>query len=109
MLTKRVIPCLDVHDGRVVKGVSFVNLRDAGDPVQLAASTIAEGADELVFSTSPPPHEGRATIFQVVLERSARQLFIPLCGRRRPGRPVEDIRPVLRAGADKTSINYLRR
>ncbi|HEX2172433.1 MAG TPA: imidazole glycerol phosphate synthase subunit HisF [Dehalococcoidia bacterium] len=103
MLTKRVIPCLDVHDGRVVKGVSFVNLRDAGDPVELAALYDREGADELVFLDITASAHGRATLIDVV-ERTADQVFIPLT----VGggiRSVKDIQAMLRAGADKTSIN----
>jgi cyclase len=103
MLTKRIIPCLDVTGGRVVKGVSFVDLRDAGDPVELAAFYNAEGADELVFLDITASSEGRETMVDVV-ERTAERVFIPLT----VGggiRSVEDMRRLLRAGADKTAIN----
>jgi cyclase len=103
MLTKRIIPCLDVTAGRVVKGVSFVNLRDAGDPVELAAYYNAEGADELTFLDITASHEGRKTMLDVV-ERVAKQVFIPVT----VGggiRSMEDIRATLGAGADKTSLN----
>ena len=103
MLTKRVIPCLDVTAGRVVKGISFVNLRDAGDSVELAAFYDREGADELVFLDITASSDDRRTMIDVV-ERTADQVFIPLT----VGggiRSVEDIQGLLRAGADKTSIN----
>jgi cyclase len=103
MLTKRIIPCLDVTAGRVVKGVSFVNLRDAGDPVELAAYYNAEGADELTFLDITASHEQRKTMLDVV-ERVAKQVFIPVT----VGggiRSMEDIRATLGAGADKTSLN----
>lgn len=103
MLSKRIIPCLDVHDGRVVKGVNFVNLRDAGDPVEQAAVYDREGADELVFLDIGASHEGRNTILDMV-RRVADTIFIPFC----VGggiRTVEDIRATLLAGADKVSIN----
>ncbi len=103
MLTKRIIPCLDVAAGRVVKGVNFVNLRDAGDPVDLAAFYNAEGADELVFLDITASYENRATMLDVV-RRTAEQVFIPVT----VGggiRNVEDIRATLGAGADKTSLN----
>ncbi len=103
MLTKRIIPCLDVAAGRVVKGVNFVNLRDAGDPVELAEFYNAEGADELVFLDITASHEQRATMLDVVM-RTAEQVFIPVT----VGggiRSVEDIRATLGAGADKTSLN----
>jgi imidazole glycerol-phosphate synthase subunit HisF len=103
MLTKRIIPCLDVKAGRVVKGVSFVNLRDAGDPVELAAYYNAEGADELTFLDITASHEQRKTMLDVV-ERVAQQVFIPVT----VGggiRSMEDIRATLGAGADKTSLN----
>jgi cyclase len=102
-LTRRVIPCLDVTNGRVVKGVSFVNLRDAGDPVELAALYNAEGADELVFLDITASSDSRKTMIDVV-ERTAGEVFIPLT----VGggvREVEDIRRLLRAGADQVSIN----
>ncbi len=103
MLTKRVIPCLDVTNGRVVKGVSFVDLRDAGDPVELAAHYDAAGADELVFLDITASSDGRATMVDVV-EATARQVFIPLTvggGLRTP----DDVYRMLRAGADKCSLN----
>jgi cyclase len=103
MLAKRLIPCLDVHRGRVVKGVNFVNLRDAGDPVEQAAIYDAEGADELVFLDITASHEGRDTIFDVV-RGVAETVFIPFT----VGggvRTVEDIRALLQAGADKVAIN----
>src|ERR1043166_9144041 len=103
MLTKRVIPCLDVTEGRVVKGVSFVNLRDAGDPVDLAALYNAEGADELVFLDITASSDERETMVDVV-ERTADRGFIPLT----VGggiRSVDDMRRMLRAGADKPAIS----
>lgn len=101
--TARVIPCLDVTGGRVVKGVNFVGLRDAGDPVELAARYDAEGADELVFLDITASSDDRATMVDVVA-RTAEQVFIPLT----VGggiRTVEDARAMLRAGADKVSLN----
>lgn len=103
MLAKRIIPCLDVMDGRVVKGVNFVNLRDAGDPVEQAAIYDREGADELVFLDITASHEGRNTMLDMV-RRVADTLFIPFC----VGggiRSIEDIRATLLAGADKVAIN----
>src|SRR5256886_4796377 len=103
MLAKRIIPCLDVAGGRVVKGVHFVNLRDAGDPVELAAFYNGEGADELVFLDITASYENRATMLDVV-RRTAEQIFIPVT----VGggiRSVGDIRATLGAGADKTSLN----
>ncbi len=103
MLTKRIIPCLDVTAGRVVKGVNFVNLRDAGDPVELAARYNDQGADELVFLDITASSDGRDTMVDVV-RRTAREVFIPLT----VGggiRSVEDARRILHAGADKVSIN----
>ena len=103
MLTKRIIPCLDVSAGRVVKGVNFVDLRDAGDPVELAARYNEEGADELVFLDVSATVENRPTLIDVVT-RTAREVFIPLT----VGggiRSVDDARKVIRAGADKVSIN----
>jgi imidazole glycerol-phosphate synthase subunit HisF len=103
MLTKRIIPCLDVKDGRVVKGVSFVNLRDAGDPVAVAMVYDREGADELCFLDITASHENRKTILEVV-ERTAASVFMPVT----VGggvRTLEDIRNLLNAGADKVSIN----
>ncbi len=103
MLAKRIIPCLDVTNGRVVKGVNFVDLRDAGDPVELAARYNAEGADELVFLDIGATVEGRQTLIEVV-EQTARNVFIPLT----VGggvRSVADARAIIRAGADKISVN----
>ena len=103
MLTRRIIPCLDVTNGRVVKGVNFVNLRDAGDPVELAARYNQQGADELVFLDITASSGERDTMVDVV-ERTAREVFIPLT----VGggiRAVVDARKVLRAGADKVSVN----
>src|SRR4026208_1882025 len=103
MRTARVIPCLDVTDGRVVKGVNFVGLRDAGDPVELAARYDAEGADELVFLDITASSDGRDTMVDVV-RRPAEQVFIPFT----IGggiRSVADARLLLRAGADKGSVD----
>jgi cyclase len=103
MLTKRIIPCLDVKDGRVVKGKSFVQLRDAGDPVELADFYYKEGADELVFLDIMATPEGRDTMVDVV-ERISEKVFIPLT----VGgglRTINDMRRMLLAGADKVSIN----
>jgi cyclase len=103
MLTKRIIPCLDVKDGRVVKGVKFRDLRDAGDPVELAAFYNEEGADELVFYDITASSDERPIMLEIV-ERTASQIFIPLA----VGggvRTVEDIRLMLESGADKVSIN----
>jgi cyclase len=103
MLTKRIIPCLDVKDGRVVKGVSFVNLRDAGDPVAAAIIYDREEADELCFLDITASHENRKTIIDVV-ERTAASVFMPVT----VGggvRTLDDIRSLLNAGADKVSIN----
>jgi cyclase len=103
MFKVRVIPCLDVKDGRVVKGVNFVNLRDAGDPVEAAVAYDAAGADELCFLDITASHENRDTIFDVV-QRTAEACFMPLT----VGggvRTVEDIRKLLTCGADKVSIN----
>lgn len=103
MLAKRVIPCLDVDRGRVVKGTNFLNLRDAGDPVEVAARYEAEGADELVFLDLTASHESRAIMIDVV-RRTAEQIFMPLT----VGggiRTVDDIRALLNAGSDKVSIN----
>ena len=102
-LAKRIIPCLDVDAGRVVKGVRFENLRDAGDPVELAARYDAEGADELVFLDITATVEGRRATFDVI-SRTAEQVFIPLT----VGggvRNEDDVRALLRAGADKVSLN----
>ena len=103
MLAKRIIPCLDVRAGRVVKGTNFVNLRDAGDPVEVAARYDLEGADELVFLDITASHEGRGIILEVV-RRTAEVCFMPLT----VGggiRELDDIRALLNAGADKVSIN----
>jgi cyclase len=103
MLAKRVIPCLDVDRGRVVKGTRFVNLRDAGDPVEVAARYEREGADELVFLDITASHEGRDIMIDVV-RRTAEQIFMPLT----VGggiRSLDDIRSLLNAGCDKVSIN----
>jgi imidazole glycerol-phosphate synthase subunit HisF len=102
-LAIRVIPCLDVHDGRVVKGVNFRNLRDAGDPVELASAYGADGADELVFLDISASAQGRATTYETV-QRTAETVFIPLT----VGggvRGVEDVDRLLRTGADKVGIN----
>ncbi|MGQ0666947.1 MAG: imidazole glycerol phosphate synthase subunit HisF [Nitrospiraceae bacterium] len=103
MLTKRIIPCLDVKDGRVVKGVSFVNLRDAGDPVDVATVYDQEGADELCFLDITASHENRKTILDVV-ERTAAHVFMPVTVGGGVG-TLDDIRNLLNAGADKVSIN----
>jgi len=103
MLTKRIIPCLDVKDGRVVKGVSFVNLRDAGDPVEIAKAYDRDGADELCFLDITASYENRKTILGVVT-RTAEQVFMPLTVGGGVG-TLEDIRTLLTAGADKVSIN----
>ncbi len=103
MLAKRIIPCLDVKDGRVVKGVSFVALRDAGDPVECARAYEAQGADELVFLDITASHEARKTIIDVV-ERTAADVFMPVTVGGGIS-TIEDIRAMLRAGADKVSIN----
>ncbi len=103
MLCRRIIPCLDVKDGRVVKGVRFVNLRDAGDPVEAAKAYDRAGADELVFLDITASHERRKTLLDVV-RRTAEQCFMPLT----VGggvREVADVRELLRAGADKVSVN----
>jgi imidazole glycerol-phosphate synthase subunit HisF len=103
VLAKRVVPCLDVKDGRVVKGVRFVDLRDAGDPVEAALAYDAQGADELVFLDITASHEARDTMLDVV-RRTAEGIYMPLT----VGggiRTVEDVRRLLRAGADKISLN----
>jgi cyclase len=103
MLAKRIIPCLDVHNGRVVKGVNFVNLRDAGDPVELAVYYDREGADEVVFLDISASYEQRKTMVEGVRD-TAREVFIPLA----VGGGIsnmDDIRNILKAGADKVSIN----
>ncbi|MBE7039742.1 MAG: imidazole glycerol phosphate synthase subunit HisF [Ruminococcaceae bacterium] len=103
MLTKRIIPCLDVHDGRVVKGVNFVNLKDAGDPVEIAKAYDKAGADELVFLDITASNDARNIILNLVY-KTAEQVFIPFT----VGggiRTVEDFREILMAGADKISVN----
>ena len=103
MFTKRIIPCLDVHAGRVVKGVNFVNLRDAGDPVEIAAAYDAAGADELVFLDITASSDARNTVVDMV-RRVAEKVFIPFT----VGggiRTVDDFRALLREGADKISVN----
>ncbi|OGW16464.1 MAG: imidazole glycerol phosphate synthase subunit HisF [Nitrospinae bacterium RIFCSPLOWO2_12_FULL_45_22] len=103
MLAKRIIPCLDVKDGKVVKGVNFLNLRDAGDPVEAAAYYDGQGADELTFLDITASHENRRFILEVI-ERTAEKVFMPLT----VGggvRGSEDIRLLLKAGADKVTIN----
>ncbi len=103
MHAKRIIPCLDVHNGRVVKGVNFVNLKDAGDPVEIAAAYDKEGADELVFLDITASSDARATVADMV-RRVAEKVFIPFT----VGggiRTVEDFKAILREGADKVSIN----
>ena len=103
MYAKRIIPCLDVHNGRVVKGVNFVNLRDAGDPVEIAKIYNQAGADELVFLDITATHEARATVLDMA-RRVAETVFIPFT----IGggiKTVEDFRMLLKEGADKISIN----
>ncbi|MCI8477348.1 MAG: imidazole glycerol phosphate synthase subunit HisF [Oscillospiraceae bacterium] len=103
MLAKRIIPCLDVRDGRVVKGVNFVNIRDAGDPVELAKYYSDQGADEIVFLDITATSDARDTVADVV-ERTAAQVFVPLT----VGggiRTLDDFQRLLRAGADKISVN----
>ncbi len=103
MLAKRIIPCLDVKEGRVVKGVQFLGLRDAGDPVELAEKYSQEGADELVFLDISASHEGRKTMVEVI-ERTAANITIPFT----VGggiNSVDDMKRILRAGADKISLN----
>jgi cyclase len=103
VLSRRIIPCLDVKDGRVVKGVQFVALKDAGDPVECAAVYDAQGADEICFLDITASHEGRGTLLDMVA-RTAERVFVPLT----VGggvRAVEDVRRLLEAGADKVSLN----
>lgn len=103
MLTKRIIPCLDVHEGRVVKGINFVNLRDAGDPVEIAAAYDKAGADELVFLDITASSDARATVVDMV-RKVAEKVFIPFT----VGggiRTVDDFKAILREGADKIAIN----
>lgn len=103
MLAKRIIPCLDVRDGKVVKGVNFVGIKEVGDPVECAIQYNAQGADEITFLDITATHEGRGTMLDVV-RRTARNVFVPLT----VGggiRTIEDFRELLRAGADKVSVN----
>lgn len=103
MLTKRIIPCLDVTNGRVMKGINFINLKDVGDPVEIAEFYNCEGADEIVFLDITATHEGRKTMLDVI-KRTAEKVFIPLT----VGggvKSIEDFKEILRAGADKISIN----
>lgn len=103
MLAKRIIPCLDVRDGKVVKGVNFSGIRDVGDPVALAKEYNKQGADEIVFYDITASHEGRGVMLNVVSETAA-QVFVPLC----VGggiKTIDDFRDTLRAGADKVSVN----
>ncbi len=102
-LAKRIIPCLDVRDGRVVKGVQFIDIKDAGDPVEVAKRYDIEGADEITFLDITASHEGRDTTIHMV-EKIAEQVFIPLTvggGIRK----AEDVRAMLKAGADKVAVN----
>jgi cyclase len=103
MLTKRIIPCLDVRDGKVVKGVNFVGIKEVGDPVECAKEYNLQGADEIVFLDITATHEGRGTMLDVV-SRTAKEVFIPLT----VGggiNSIDDFRQTLRAGADKVSVN----
>lgn len=103
MLAKRIIPCLDVRDGRVVKGVNFVGIKDVGDPVECAMMYDRQGADEITFLDITATHEGRGTMVDVV-RKTARNVFVPLT----VGggiRSIDDFREILRAGADKVSVN----
>src|SRR5580698_2732960 len=103
MLSRRIIPCLDVKDGRVVKGINFVNLRDAGDPVEVARRYEEQGADELVFLDISATHEGRAIMLDVV-RRVSEEIFMPFT----VGggiRTLEDATQLIQAGAEKVSIN----
>lgn len=103
MLAKRIIPCLDVRDGKVVKGVNFVGIKEVGDPVECAMEYDKQGADEICFLDITATHEGRSTMIEVV-RKTAEQVFVPLT----VGggiRTVEDFREILRAGADKVSVN----
>ncbi len=103
MLAKRIIPCLDVRDGKVVKGVNFKGIRDVGDPVALAKEYNKQGADEIVFYDITASHEGRGVMLNIVSETAA-QVFVPLC----VGggiKTIDDFRDTLRAGADKVSVN----
>ena len=103
MLAKRIIPCLDVRDGKVVKGINFVGIKEVGDPVECAAEYDAQGADEIVFLDITASHEGRGTMLDVV-RKTAKKVFVPLT----VGggiRTIDDFRDTLRAGADKVSVN----
>ena len=103
MLAKRIIPCLDVRDGKVEKGINFVGIKEVGDPVECAAEYDAQGADEIVFLDITASHEGRGTMLDVV-RRTAKKVFVPLT----VGggiRTIDDFRDTLRAGADKVSVN----
>ena len=103
MLAKRIVPCLDVRDGKVVKGVNFVGIKEVGDPVECAAEYDRQGADEIVFLDITATHEGRGTMLDVV-SRTAKKVFVPLT----VGggiRTIDDFRDTLRAGADKVSVN----
>lgn len=103
MLAKRIIPCLDVREGKVVKGINFVGIKEVGDPVECAAEYDAQGADEIVFLDITASHEGRGTMLDVV-RRTAQKVFVPLT----VGggiRTIDDFRDTLRAGADKVSVN----
>ncbi len=103
MLAKRIIPCLDVREGRVVKGVNFVNIRDAGDPVECAQRYDADGADEITFLDITASHEGRGALLDIV-ERTANAVFAPLTVGGGVSSP-DDVRALLDAGADKVSVN----
>ena len=103
MLAKRIIPCLDVRNGKVVKGVNFEGIRDVGDPVECAFEYNRQGADEIVFYDITASHEGRGVMLDVVRE-TAKKVFVPLCVGGGIG-SVEDFRDTLRAGADKVSVN----
>ena len=103
MLAKRIIPCLDVRNGKVVKGVNFEGIKDVGDPVELAIEYNRQGADELVFYDITASYEGRGVMLDVV-KRTAQQVFVPLCVGGGIG-SVQDFRDTLRAGADKVSVN----
>lgn len=103
MLAKRIIPCLDVKDGKVVKGINFVGLKDVGDPVECAVAYNEQGADEITFLDITATHEGRGTMVDVV-RRTAKKVFVPLTVGGGIG-SVDDIRNLLRAGADKVSLN----
>ncbi|SDN44315.1 imidazole glycerol phosphate synthase subunit HisF [Acetanaerobacterium elongatum] len=103
MLAKRIIPCLDVKDGKVVKGINFIDIKEVGDPVQCAIEYNRQGADEITFLDITATHEGRGTMIDVV-RRTAQNVFVPLC----VGggiRTIDDFRDILRAGADKVSVN----